>query len=57
MSCANCSQTVAEALESLDGVSAASINYATDEEASSTTRSASRSASCSRPSRTPATRR
>ncbi|MFB6111518.1 MAG: heavy metal translocating P-type ATPase [Halobacteriaceae archaeon] len=31
MSCANCSRTIAEALESLDGVTEASINYATDE--------------------------
>src|SRR6056297_1173196 len=31
MSCANCSQTVAEALESLDGVSSATVNFATDE--------------------------
>ena len=31
MSCANCSQTVADAVSSLDGVSAASINFATDE--------------------------
>ncbi|WP_049979726.1 heavy metal translocating P-type ATPase [Halolamina rubra] len=31
MSCANCSATVGEALELLDGVEAASVNYATDE--------------------------
>ncbi|MFC6864602.1 heavy metal translocating P-type ATPase [Halomicroarcula sp. GCM10025817] len=31
MSCANCSGTVQEALESLDGVSSASVNFATDE--------------------------
>ncbi|WP_114576249.1 heavy metal translocating P-type ATPase [Saliphagus sp. LR7] len=31
MSCANCSQTVTEAVEALDGVSAADVNYATDE--------------------------
>jgi Cu+-exporting ATPase len=31
MSCANCSQTVAEALEALDGVHEARINFATDE--------------------------
>ncbi|MEE6210601.1 heavy metal translocating P-type ATPase [Salarchaeum sp. III] len=31
MSCANCSQTVSSALESLDGVSEASANFATDE--------------------------
>ncbi|WP_435120002.1 heavy metal translocating P-type ATPase [Halolamina sp. C58] len=31
MTCANCSQTVGEALESLDGVSEATVNYATDE--------------------------
>jgi len=31
MSCANCSATVGEALEALDGVSEASVNYATDE--------------------------
>jgi len=31
MSCANCSQTIADAVEALDGVSAANINYATDE--------------------------
>ena len=31
MSCANCSQSIAEAVESLDGVSAANVNYATDE--------------------------
>jgi len=31
MSCANCSETVGDALESLDGVSAANVNYATDE--------------------------
>jgi Cu+-exporting ATPase len=31
MSCANCSTTVQEALESLDGVASASANYATDE--------------------------
>ncbi|ADB59044.1 heavy metal translocating P-type ATPase [Haloterrigena turkmenica DSM 5511] len=31
MSCANCSQTISDALESLDGVSEASINFATDE--------------------------
>ncbi|MFC7233773.1 heavy metal translocating P-type ATPase [Halosegnis marinus] len=31
MSCANCSATVEEALDSLDGVEAANVNYATDE--------------------------
>ncbi|MFB6122224.1 MAG: heavy metal translocating P-type ATPase [Haloferacaceae archaeon] len=31
MSCANCSQTVASALESLDGVHEAQVNFATDE--------------------------
>jgi Cu+-exporting ATPase len=31
MSCANCSATVGEALEALDGVSEANVNYATDE--------------------------
>ncbi|AEN07819.1 heavy metal translocating P-type ATPase (plasmid) [halophilic archaeon DL31] len=31
MSCANCSQTIADAVESLDGVTEANINYATDE--------------------------
>ncbi|WP_424004868.1 heavy metal translocating P-type ATPase (plasmid) [Haloarcula salina] len=31
MSCANCSQTITDAVESLDGVSAANINFATDE--------------------------
>ncbi|WP_126663928.1 heavy metal translocating P-type ATPase [Haloterrigena salifodinae] len=31
MSCANCSQTISDALESLDGVSEANINFATDE--------------------------
>jgi Cu+-exporting ATPase len=31
MSCANCSQTIQDSLESLEGVSEASINYATDE--------------------------
>jgi Cu+-exporting ATPase len=31
MSCANCSATVQDALESLDGVTSASVNYATDE--------------------------
>ncbi len=31
MSCANCSQTVAEAVESLEGVSEANVNFATDE--------------------------
>ncbi|WP_256300742.1 heavy metal translocating P-type ATPase [Haloarchaeobius salinus] len=31
MSCANCSQTIAERVEGLDGVSEANINYATDE--------------------------
>jgi Cu+-exporting ATPase len=31
MSCANCSTTVRDALESLDGVESASANYATDE--------------------------
>ncbi|QDX39566.1 heavy metal translocating P-type ATPase [Salarchaeum sp. JOR-1] len=31
MSCANCSQTVSSALESLDGVAEASANFATDE--------------------------
>ncbi len=31
MSCANCSQSIAEAVGSLDGVSEANINYATDE--------------------------
>ncbi|MGB9986254.1 heavy metal translocating P-type ATPase [Salarchaeum japonicum] len=31
MSCANCSQTVSSALESLDGVTEASANFATDE--------------------------
>ena len=31
MSCANCSATVGEALEALDGVEEASVNYATDE--------------------------
>ena len=31
MSCANCSATVGDALEALDGVAAARVNYATDE--------------------------
>jgi len=31
MSCANCSQTVSDAVESLDGVAEASVNFATDE--------------------------
>ncbi|WP_101297820.1 heavy metal translocating P-type ATPase [Halegenticoccus soli] len=31
MSCANCSSTVAEAVERLDGVEAANVNFATDE--------------------------
>ncbi|ELY96786.1 copper-transporting ATPase [Natrialba taiwanensis DSM 12281] len=31
MSCANCSQAITDALEELDGVSAANINFATDE--------------------------
>ena len=31
MSCANCSNAVTEALESLEGVASASVNYATDE--------------------------
>ncbi|WP_433632285.1 heavy metal translocating P-type ATPase [Halomicrococcus sp. NG-SE-24] len=31
MSCANCSTTVGDALESLDGVSSAEVNFATDE--------------------------
>lgn len=31
MSCANCSQTIADAVDSLDGVSEANINFATDE--------------------------
>ncbi len=31
MSCANCSQTISEAVDSLDGVSAVNVNYATDE--------------------------
>ncbi|MBV0902844.1 heavy metal translocating P-type ATPase [Haloarcula salina] len=31
MSCANCSQSITDAVESLDGVSAANVNYATDE--------------------------
>jgi Cu+-exporting ATPase len=31
MSCANCSATVGEALEALDGVESARVNYATDE--------------------------
>ncbi len=31
MHCSTCSETVAEALEALDGVSEASVNYATDE--------------------------
>ncbi|MFB6074473.1 MAG: HAD-IC family P-type ATPase [Haloarculaceae archaeon] len=31
MSCANCSQTIADAVGSLDGVSEANINFATDE--------------------------
>ena len=31
MSCANCSQTITQALHDLDGVSEANINYATDE--------------------------
>jgi Cu+-exporting ATPase len=31
MSCANCSQTIVDAVSSLDGVSNADINYATDE--------------------------
>ncbi|QLK24464.1 heavy metal translocating P-type ATPase [Natrinema zhouii] len=31
MSCANCSQTIGDALESLDGVSVANANYATDD--------------------------
>ncbi|WP_458208786.1 heavy metal translocating P-type ATPase [Haladaptatus sp. NG-SE-30] len=31
MSCANCSQTIADSVDSLDGVSEVSINFATDE--------------------------
>ena len=31
MSCANCSQTITEALQDLDGVETATVNYATDE--------------------------
>ncbi|MDX1747333.1 MAG: copper ion binding protein, partial [Halobacteriales archaeon] len=31
MSCANCSQTIADAVGSLDGVSETNINFATDE--------------------------
>jgi Cu+-exporting ATPase len=31
MSCANCSETVTEAVEELDGVESATVNYATDE--------------------------
>ncbi|WP_436927639.1 heavy metal translocating P-type ATPase [Halosimplex amylolyticum] len=31
MSCANCSQTITDALENLDGVAEANINFATDE--------------------------
>jgi Cu+-exporting ATPase len=31
MSCANCSQTITEALQGLDGVQTATVNYATDE--------------------------
>ncbi|WP_336363546.1 heavy metal translocating P-type ATPase [Halalkalicoccus salilacus] len=31
MSCANCSQTITEALQDLDGVEAANVNFATDE--------------------------
>jgi len=31
MSCANCSQAISEAVTSLDGVSEANINFATDE--------------------------
>ncbi|MDZ7745201.1 MAG: heavy metal translocating P-type ATPase [Halobacteriales archaeon] len=31
MSCANCSETISEAVDSLDGVSEANINFATDE--------------------------
>ena len=31
MSCANCSQTISDTVSSLDGVSAANINFATDE--------------------------
>jgi len=31
MSCANCSQTIADAVTALDGVSGANVNYATDE--------------------------
>jgi Cu+-exporting ATPase len=31
MSCANCSQTVSETVEALDGVSEANVNFATDE--------------------------
>ncbi|WP_049899747.1 heavy metal translocating P-type ATPase [Halococcus agarilyticus] len=31
MSCANCSQTITEALQGLDGVRTADVNYATDE--------------------------
>ncbi|SIR97837.1 Cu+-exporting ATPase [Haladaptatus litoreus] len=31
MSCANCSRTIADSVESLDGVSEANINFATDE--------------------------
>ncbi|WP_227356051.1 heavy metal translocating P-type ATPase [Haladaptatus salinisoli] len=31
MSCANCSQTIADSVDSLDGVSEATINFATDE--------------------------
>ncbi|MDG5777147.1 heavy metal translocating P-type ATPase [Haloarculaceae archaeon H-GB1-1] len=31
MSCANCSQTITETVESVDGVSVANINFATDE--------------------------
>lgn len=31
MSCANCSQTITQAVEDLDGVTEANINFATDE--------------------------
>ena len=31
MSCANCSRTMTEAVQSLDGVQTATVNYATDE--------------------------
>jgi Cu+-exporting ATPase len=31
MTCANCSQTIAETVEALDGVAEANVNYATDE--------------------------